>query len=144
ACGINGDVTFNVAPGSGPYNERVVIPAFTGSGPGARVIFNGNGATVSFDGSVSAQRATIQLDGADYITINGFNIVAENATYGWGIHLFGDTDFNEITNNTISIATTSTTAASSGGIVASGSATSTTTVGAADNNLISGNTISGG
>ena len=149
SCGIGGPVTFNVAPGSGPYNEQVTIPEISGASAINRITFNGNGATISHNATVSAARHTILLDGADFITIDSFNIIAANSgssttSYAWGIHLFNDADNNEITNNTITVASTATGASVAAGIVASGSATLTTTDGGADNNLIAGNTITGG
>ncbi|RYE20346.1 MAG: hypothetical protein EOP51_18005, partial [Sphingobacteriales bacterium] len=144
SCGIAGTVTFNVVANSGPYTGRVVIPVIQGASASNRVIFNGNGNTLTNDGVASADRSTVTLNEADYITINDFNIVASNTTYGWGVHLMGDADNNQITNNTITIASTSTTTSNTAAIVASGSATSVTTAGGADNTLISGNTTIGG
>ncbi|RYE15204.1 MAG: hypothetical protein EOP51_27130, partial [Sphingobacteriales bacterium] len=146
SCGIAGQVTFNVVAGSGPYNEQLTIPQIAGASATSRVIFNGNGETISHSATAStaADRYTVRLDGADYITIHNFNISASGTTYGWGVNLANDADFNEITNNTISVASTSTTASNSAGIVASGSYTAITTDGEADDNLISGNTTNGG
>ncbi|RYE11675.1 MAG: hypothetical protein EOP51_32720, partial [Sphingobacteriales bacterium] len=144
SCGIAGAVTFNVVAGSGPYNEQVVIPQVFGAGASSRITFNGNGETLEFAATNTNDRAVLRLDEADYITIDGLTINATGATYGWGIHLAGDADYNELANNTITIASTSTTAANTVGIGASGSYTSLTTAGYADNNSIVANTITGG
>ena len=46
SCGISGPVIFNVAPGSGPYNEQVIIPPVGGTSAVNTVTFYGNGATI--------------------------------------------------------------------------------------------------
>lgn len=144
ACGIAGPVTFNVSPASGPYTEQFTIPAITGSSAVNTIIFNGNGRTLQFT-PVTGIRHIIKLDGADYVTINNLNITGLDATYGWGIHLQNEADYNRITNCTINMsAVTSTTQANSAGIVASSSPSSVTTTGNnANNTTITGNTITG-
>jgi gliding motility-associated-like protein len=143
-CGITGSVVFNVAAGSGPYNEQISIPSIPGADANKTITFNGNGATIQFS-PVDGARHIIRLDGADYITFNNLKIVSQSATYGWGIHLINGADQNRINNCTIDVSSvTSTTAANSAGIVASGSTTSVTTAGSASNNTISNNTIIGG
>jgi hypothetical protein len=142
-CGIMGPVVFNVAAGSGPYTERISIPQVTGSSATNTITFNGNGRTI-VDTSVSATRAVVQLNGADYVTINNLRIVSASATYGWGVHLTGGADYNRINNCNINMsAVTSTTQANGAGIVISGSNTSVTTAGSASYNKFTGNTING-
>src|SRR5690606_32262009 len=46
SCGISGPVVFDVAPGSGPYNEQVIIGALPTTVANT-VTFNGNGAILS-------------------------------------------------------------------------------------------------
>ncbi|RYE14605.1 MAG: hypothetical protein EOP51_27860, partial [Sphingobacteriales bacterium] len=126
------------------YTDRIVIPVIQGASAGNRVIFNGNGETIAYSTSVSADRAAIYLNGADYITINDFVINTDGNTYGWGIQMMNQADYNQITNNTI-ISSISITTSNQSGIIANGSATSATTGGnGANNTLISGNTIIGG
>lgn len=144
ACGIQGPVVFNVDAASGPYNEQVVIPQIINSSATNTVTFNGNGRTIQGT-PVSATRAIVKLDGADYVTLNNLNLVSLDASYGWGVHLTNIAENNTINNCTINMsAVTSTTQSNSAGIVASGSATSVTTTGnTGHNNSITGNTILG-
>jgi parallel beta-helix repeat protein len=94
---------------------------------------------------VTAARHIIQLNGADFVTINNLNIVSTAIDFGWGVHLTNAANNNRITNCTINIsANTSTTQSNSAGIVATGSGTSVTTQGDnASNTIITGNSISG-
>ncbi|MBK0404380.1 T9SS type A sorting domain-containing protein [Adhaeribacter sp. BT258] len=145
ACrGISAPVTVNVATGSGPYNEQIILTNITGISATNTLTFNGNGNKIAFAPS-SANRAVVQLDGMDHTTFNNFKIEATDATYGWGFHLLNGADNNTISNNTITITSTSTTEASTGGIIFSNSLTSVTVAGnTGNNNVISGNTIVGG
>lgn len=147
SCGITGPVTFNVAPGSGPYTERVVIPAISGASTVNTITFNGNGNTIVHTTSVTADRAAIQFNGADHVTISNFIIDVDNgpvANYGWGVHLTNQADNNTITGCTIHCFQNST-STNFAGIVASGSSTSATTVGnSCSNTLIQNNTINYG
>ena len=42
-CGITGAVVFNVVAASGPYNEKLTIPAISGASATNTITFNGNG-----------------------------------------------------------------------------------------------------
>ncbi|MCB0793006.1 MAG: proprotein convertase P-domain-containing protein, partial [Flavobacteriales bacterium] len=142
-CGISGPVTFDVAPGSGPYNERIVIPQVTGSSSTNTITINGNGETLQYSPSVSADRAAVLLDGADYVTIDDLVIDVSGGTYGFGVHLMNQADHNTISNCTI-INPDATSSANYAGIVASSSTTSAT--GTGDNAnfcTFDGNTILG-
>ncbi|HEX6170632.1 MAG TPA: right-handed parallel beta-helix repeat-containing protein, partial [Chitinophagaceae bacterium] len=144
SCGIAGPVIFNVQAGSGPYNEQITIPVIGGSSAVNTITFNGNGATIQAT-PVTATRHIIKLDGADYITFNNLNIVAQaGSTFGWGVHLANGADWNTINGCTIDIsAVTSTTQSNSACIVGTNSTTSVTAAGDANNNTISNNTITG-
>lgn len=144
SCGITSPVVFNVAPGTGPYTERVVIPAINGASAVNTITFNGNGNTLFHAPAVSAERAAILLDGADYVTINDFVIDVSTGTYGFGIHLTNQAENNTLSNNTINCFPNSS-STNYGGIVASGGLTSGTTVGnSCSNTYIEGNTINYG
>lgn len=144
ACGIDGPVVFNVAGGSGPYTEQISIPAINGASATNTITFNGNGVTIQAT-PVTGTRHIIQLDGADYVTINNLKIVAQSgATYGWGIQLTNGAERNTIANCEIDIsAVTSTTQSNSAGIVGTNSTSSVTAAGSASYNTISNNTITG-
>ncbi|GAA4325347.1 gliding motility-associated C-terminal domain-containing protein [Flaviaesturariibacter amylovorans] len=146
-CGISDDVIFNVAPGSGPYNERLEMIAVPGASSVNTVTFNGNGATIQSIGT-GASRAVIRLDGADHITFNNLVITATStaaADFGYGVQLLNNADSNTVANCTININTTNTNT-NYAGIVMSGSATSATATGATqcDFNTFRNNTIIGG
>lgn len=143
-CGIAGPVVFNVVAGSGPYNERVVIPDMATSSATNTITFNGNGNTLTYTSSLNAERGTLTLDGADYITVRNLRIVTAGVTYGAGVHMMNDANNNTIDSCEIAVNTTST-GTGHAGIAISGSATSYTTTGSdCDNNTISNNTIDGG
>ena len=96
ADGVSGPVTFNVAPGSGPYNEQLIIPAITGASATNTITFNGNGATLQFLATNNFNRAGVKLDGADHIIFDGL-IVKPLATdvefeFGYGFHLIRNAD----------------------------------------------------
>jgi len=142
-CGITGPVVFNVIPGSGPYNEQIIIPDIAGTSATNTIIFNGNGAELRAT-PVSATRALVALDGTDYVTLDSLKLVSLSATYGWGVHLTNGANYNTIRRCIIDMtAVTSATAANSGGIIGSGSYTSTTTAGDASFNTITRNQING-
>ncbi|HTN45704.1 MAG TPA: T9SS type A sorting domain-containing protein [Flavipsychrobacter sp.] len=141
--GVSGPVVFDIATGSGPYSEQVVIGAIPGASAINTITINGNGETVSYTSTASPTRPTFLLNGTSYVTLNNINIQAGGATYGWGVHLTNDADYDTIRNCTISITSTSTTASNSAGIVASGSGTSITTAGNSDNIVVMNNTITG-
>ncbi len=143
-CGVNGPVTFNVAAGSGPYNEQLVIPAIAGTSAANTVVFNGNGATVNFASADVNAKAVFKLSGADYVTIKNFIIDATGGTNGWGIHLTNQANNDSIVNCTITTDATST-STSFCGIVISASNTSPTSLGNNANNVvIQGNIVNGG
>jgi hypothetical protein len=149
--GISGPVVFNVNSGSGPYNEQVIIPAITGSSAVNTITFNGNGRTINYLSTTTAERAVIKLNGADYVTINNLLINATGSAttdYGYGVQITNDADNNTISNCVITTTSTPATAASTAfaGIVIGLGTTSPITTGNSlcDNNIITGNTITGG
>ncbi len=150
-CGITGPVVFNVAAGSGPYEEQVVIPQIGGSSLVNTVTFNGNDAHLHHTVFNPAERAAIKLDGADYVTINNLHIeVTGDATneYGYGVHIIHNADFNTISNCdiTVNAITASNSSDKYAGIVINGDAQDPLGVNYADCdiNIIKDNTITGG
>lgn len=140
--GMCGSVTVNVS--GGPYNERVVIGQITGLDATNTLTINGNGAEITHAATVSAERATFLLDGADYVTINNL-VIKATGTYGFALQLTNAADHNVISNNTLISDTVSTSSTNFAGLVMSGSLTSPTSGGNNGNyNRIEGNTIIGG
>jgi hypothetical protein len=143
--GICGNVTFNVNPTAGPYNEQVAINNVAGTSDTSRIVFNGNGATVTFNATVSGQRHIIKLRGADYVTIDSFRLEMNPAsTYGFPIHILSGSNHNTIKRNFVRTVENSS-SSNYGGIVLSGSETSATGAGSDMNfNTIENNTILNG
>ncbi|HEX6915266.1 MAG TPA: right-handed parallel beta-helix repeat-containing protein [Chitinophagaceae bacterium] len=142
ACGINGPVVFNVAPGT--YSEQVVIPQIGGTSATNTITFKGNLASLSPNISSTTNRAAILLQGADHVIIDSLIIDVSAGTSGWGVALTGQADSNRVSNCVI---TTSASSTSSNymGLVISGSSSSYTTSGNNGNgNLFQNNTINGG
>ncbi len=129
-CGIIGPITFLVDSASGPYNEQVIIPQIQGASATNTIRFIGNNAIVQAT-TVSASRHIFRLDGADFVTLKGFNIKTLATDYGWGVHLTNDARFDSIVdcNIDMSSATSTTTQSYNACIVASGSTTTVTTTG---------------
>lgn len=144
SCGIAGPVVFDVVAASGPYNEQVIIPEIPGSSSVNTVILNGNGETVTYTNENTGERGIIKLNGSDYVTINDFVIEAPG-TYGIGVLLNNDANFNTVSNCIINLNTTAT-ATNYSGISISNTAASSTATGAnsCDDNTFIGNTITGG
>lgn len=141
--GVEGKVTVRVEPGTGPYMERVVIPAIPGASASSNIVFKGNNELIMYSSASSTERTAVVLDGARHITIDSFYIDASGNTYGWGILLKG-ADSNVISHNhiTTDIAATTTNFA---GVVMSASETSASTAGNNGNgNVIEHNFITGG
>ncbi|MCC5935618.1 MAG: hypothetical protein JJU35_15325, partial [Balneolales bacterium] len=125
--GICGPVVANVAPSSGPYNERVQFEEITGASSVNTITINGNGNTLSFAGDAT-NRTTLTLNGTDYLTIDNLNIVAAGVTYAWVLFMNQGADHNTFKNCSLS---TSTSSASTFvcNVVMSGSPTGATTAG---------------
>lgn len=145
-CGILGDVVFEVAYGSGPYNEQVMVYEVSGAGPTATVTFDGQNADstiLTHDGSI--EYATFILNGADYITITNMTVVSTGVNDGFGIQLTDNADHNTISNNIVNVSTSFGTTADVSCITASGSLTSSTTEGSVGSyNLVANNSLNGG
>jgi len=151
-CSIGGPVVFNVAPGTGPYNEQVIIPQISGTSSINTVTINGNGETLTYTSTNTAERAVLKLNGADYFIINNLHIIAPGAAateYGYGVQLVNDADSNTIANCVIDITQAPATAASTSfaGIVVNAAA-ATSPIGTGDSkcdkNTFINNTITGG
>ena len=142
-CGISGPVTFDVLTGSGPYVEQVSIPEILGASSTNTITFNGNGNVLQFQATVSAERYTLQLDGADWVTVDSLTINSLSSTFGWGVHLTNGANNNNFTNNTITSNQVST-STNHTPFVVSGSNTSNATATNANNNTVENNFIRGG
>jgi hypothetical protein len=141
--GINGPLTVNVVPNSGPYNEQVTFNQAIGSSALNTILIEGNGNTITFN-STTGNPNTIGLNGADFMTFRNLNIYATNPSSGMAVHLY-----NIANNNTFEgcwmdapLGGTSTNASA---FVMSGSQTSPTTIGnSGSNNTVITCTTNGG
>lgn len=107
-CGINGSIVFNVASGSGPYSEQLIIPVIATS-PTRTVTFNCNGVTLAYAPSNTEQSAVVKLNGADYVTIDSLNVDVQGTSgFGFGIQLINNADHNSIKRCTVNLNKTST------------------------------------
>jgi hypothetical protein len=143
--GICGPTTVNVVGGSGPYTETFVLNQITGSSSINTLTINGNGETLQF-APISTAKYIVYLNGTDYVTIDSLTIKSTDPTFGFGVLLSNNAEWDTIRNCTIDLSViTSTTTTNSVGIAASASITSPTTGGTtASNCVFEGNNIIGG
>ena len=144
-CGINGAVVFNVVSGSGPYSEKINIPAIAGTSATKTITINGNGSILSYASPDVINRTAITLNGADHIIIDSLTVdVSAGTTAGWGIVLMNQADSNTIKRCTI-LNNTVSTSTNYAGILINGSNNTLATLGNNGNyNTITANTIIGG
>ncbi|GAA0525306.1 Ig-like domain-containing protein [Chitinophaga japonensis] len=147
SCGIDGPVVFNVVPGSGPYNEQLIMKAVRGASGVNTITFNGNGNVLQYSGDDTDQRAVIKLDGGGHFIIDSLIIDATGSgNYGYGVQLLNNADSNIVKSCVIksSMAPASTNAFA--GIVISAAHDDPTATGDTwcDDNLFESNTITGG
>ena len=109
AYGVSGPVTFNVAAGS--YSGRIVLAAITGASSTNTISFIGvsrDSVTITYAGTAAATRATVVLNGADYITFKNIRIQNTGATYATSLLFTAQADYNTIDNCDLRIDSTST------------------------------------
>lgn len=146
SCGILDDIVINVIPGSGTYNEQLILDTVPGASANATVTFKGNGNTISFGSVNSEERATVMLNGADYFVFDSLTVeVSGNGDYGYGIQLTNDADNNVFRHCTVKVPLDKLSDAYNG-IVISAWRNMATVPGEAlcDSNVFDGNTIIGG
>ncbi|MCB0804589.1 MAG: choice-of-anchor J domain-containing protein [Bacteroidales bacterium] len=144
--GLAGPVTIEVVSGTGPYNEQVLLGELPNSSATNTISLFGNGETLAFLSTDTDLRATLTLDGTDYITIDSLNIIAlgENTgEYGWAVWLANNADFNTFTACTFT-ATMNATGTGFAAFVTSNSSTGATTAGLAASHLTVDNCVASG
>ncbi len=135
--GICGPVVFNLTPGMN-FTEQLIFNDYIGASASQFITINGNNDTIEFVSTNASQRATLIINGGDYISFNNIhfraNAIGTPGEYGWATWLTNGADY--ITFNGCSfIARNDWNSTFSQAFVASQSATSATTVGVACNNL---------
>ncbi len=145
-CGISGPVVFNVVNNAAPYNEQVFLYEVPGASATNTITFNGNGATLNFLNTNSAERAVIKFDGADHFILDSLNINAlgnTTAQFGFGIQFTNSADSNTIRRCNI-VVNNNLTSGNFAGIVMNSGTSSTFGTSLCDGNRIERNTIIGG
>jgi gliding motility-associated-like protein len=144
-CGFKGNVVFNVNSANGPYNEQVIMPDLLTS-PTKTVTFNCNGAVLQYKPKRRAESAVLKLNGTDYVTIDSLTVNVVDTTFGFGIQLINNADYNTIKRCTIN-ANKDSTYLTYAGIVMnpdSSDAVDFSKASLNDSNLIVNNTVNGG
>jgi hypothetical protein len=96
--GLGGPVTVNVVAGTGPYTEQFMLNELAGSSSINTLTINGNGETLQFTSTNTNERATMKLNGTDFVTVNNLIIKALGTTgpspteYGWAVWLTNNAD----------------------------------------------------
>lgn len=148
SCGITGAVIFNVEAGTGPYNERFVLDSVPGSSAINTITFNGNGNTIAASSNLTAERATIKLNGADYVTFNNLTINSVGSTYGYAVQLLNNADSNRFAGCTMLSSVASNFSANYAGVVINSEASPSNLrnqgSSKCDGNVFENNTIQGG
>jgi gliding motility-associated-like protein len=144
--GLSGPIVFNVAAGTGPYNEQVYLGNTIRTTAVNTLTFNCNGVTLSFTSNNTSSRAGVKLENISYVTFDNLKITPQAAGFGYGFHLLNNADNNVIQNCQIVLPTNTLTPTNNEGIVINGNNEVSTAAGPSncDNNTIRNNTISGG
>ena len=100
SAGINGQVVFEVAPGT--YEEYVNINAINGTSASNRVIFRGMGAdnqqVVVTSNAGYTDNSTLKLDGADYVTFENMTITTTSTSKAVLLRFNGQCDYDRFEN----------------------------------------------
>ena len=140
-CGVNGPVTFQVAPGTyNVSNELLINGAVNGASLTNTITFDGTnqGATLI----KSSSGPVFRLANIQGVTVQNFTLVNTATTSSIGVRLNNNSRYNNIKGNNITVNNTS---SRNYCIGASASATSATSTGNnAFNTLIENNTLNGG
>ena len=116
--GQSGAVTLDVAIGSGPYTEQLVLKGL-GSAT-TPITIDGHGETVRFSPTASDSKHVFRIDSSQYIQLKNVSIqIPPGATQGWGVHLKNGASNITISDCHISSANTNAFSFDFGGIVAS-------------------------
>jgi len=135
--GVGGTVEITVAVGSSPYNEQVILGVIPGSNSENTITINGNGGVLQYLSTNTNERATLKLNGTDYVTIDNMIFKALGTTsteYGFTVQLMNGADFNTFTNCEF-ITDISSTTQNYAAFVAGNNATNAATAGLAVNYL---------
>lgn len=95
--GVSGPVIFKIK--NGTYNERITINQITGASSTNTITFRGEsrtGTIISYSGSSTTNRATIILNGTDYVTFRNLTVTSTNTSYALTMWLYNNANYNNI------------------------------------------------
>jgi len=95
--GVSGPVFFNVK--NGTYTSRVTINQITGASATNTITFRGEsrtGTIFSYSGSSTTDRATVILNGADYITFRNLTIQSISTSYALALYMKSTANYNTV------------------------------------------------
>jgi hypothetical protein len=142
--GVTGPVNVNVVANSGPYTEIVEFGNIPGASANNRITINGNNNTLQYNNSASNYRILI-FNGTKYMKVQNLTIKSQNATYGWGIHMYNNAQFDTIVNCHLDMSSvTGSSSASGNGFVISSSTTSPSSSGNNANDIYFANNVISG
>ncbi len=148
-CGVSGNVTTTVTPGTGPYTEQVIFQGIAGIGAAATVTIQGSGETITSDTAIlqngsNPNRHIIRLTDLQYFTINNLHVDMFPGSTGFiGIHILNTGNHITVSNCRIDMGAGTSTLL--GAMAATGSASSLLTGGTFSFLTFSNNiTIAGG
>lgn len=95
--GVSGAVKAKVKPGTGPYEEQIVINEITGASASNTVTISGSGEILKWDGDYY-KPWVVFLDSADYVIIDSFQIQALDNHYGQGVRMAHQANYNSVSN----------------------------------------------
>ena len=102
--GVTGPVVFQVAAGT--YNEQVTIEEIMGANSTNTVTFKGaskNSTNLNWTGLSQSNRATLVLDGADFIHFKDMKITNDGNNYAMAIFMWHQADSNVFSNLNIEV-----------------------------------------
>lgn len=144
--GFSAPVVVDVVAGTGPYTSQVILGQLPNSSAVNTLTINGNGQTLQFLSTNTNERATLKLNGTDYVTVNNLIIKSlgtSTTEFGFAVQLMNNADYNTFTNCQF-IADVATTSTNYAAFVTSNSASSATTAGTAASYLTVQNCIAVG
>src|SRR5690606_20397501 len=135
-CGISGPVVFNINGTNTPFTDQLIFKTIVGASATNTVRFNGNGVKIEYTPPGTANMSAIIFDSTSFVTIDSFNIILKNASYGWGLTIMKNSNFDTLKRSTIDLTALTTSTSTYGvGIAFTASTTSPTSSGANGSNI---------
>ncbi len=140
--GVCAPIVATVAPGSGPYTERVEFGAYSGVSAINTITIKGNNQIVQYNSTSTAEMPILIMNGAKYVNVDSVVFRSLNANFGWGALFTGLSEYDSVTNCTFDMTSLTTTSSTNGsGVVFSASQTSPTTSGLIAKNCYLGSNV---